>query len=535
MISSLTLEQPGTWRAVGVAGVFAVVAAPSVSLFWHMLTVANPEALDTAFWLALRTSLLIATGAAVIALMLGLPLGVLMALYDFRGRRLLLALLALPLLVPSFLWSIGWWSLMARMGSGATALISGLNGCVLVSTGCALPLVILAAYAATTALSASQVDAARLAGGERTVIAHASHHAAAPALMAALLGGALTLADAGPGEIFGVRTAAAAMLTSFAAQYDFALAGKQCMALSALVLVLAAPAALFAAPRLAQEMLARQTRRTARMHHRAIGAMTALTASVVVTGGTLAPLLGLVWPLLAAPLSPPPGVMQTVEDLARNGHLTLVLLGGLSTTIRPAVDTIIYAAGAATVATVLGLILAACVGRDRRLRTVSLAIAMMVFCWPPTATALGVARLAAGAPAWTDPLLRSRVTVCITLGLRLVPVAALLTLRAWASTSPSWAWAAAVHGVPLRSFLGRVILPLLTPAVLGSALLVALLATADVTTVLLLYPPGSPSLPLVIFTVMANAPERLVAALCLIYVALSAAGLIGLWAIASRR
>jgi len=48
--------------------------------------------------------------------------------------------------------------------------------------------------------------------------------------------------------------------------------------------------------------------------------------------------------------------------------------------------------------------------------------------------------------------------------------------------------------------------------------LVALLASADAGTVLLLHPPGERSLPLAIFTVMANAPEAAVAALCFVYV-----------------
>ena len=41
----------------------------------------------------------------------------------------------------------------------------------------------------------------------------------------------------------------------------------------------------------------------------------------------------------------------------------------------------------------------------------------------------------------------------------------------------------------------------------------ALLATVEVGTVLLLHPPGHGSLPLAVFTVMANAPEALVAML----------------------
>jgi hypothetical protein len=48
--------------------------------------------------------------------------------------------------------------------------------------------------------------------------------------------------------------------------------------------------------------------------------------------------------------------------------------------------------------------------------------------------------------------------------------------------------------------------------------LVALLASADAGTVLLVQPPGQSSLSVTIFTVMANAPESLVALLCVIYV-----------------
>ena len=67
-----------------------------------------------------------------------------------------------------------------------------------------------------------------------------------------------------------------------------------------------------------------------------------------------------------------------------------------------------------------------------------------------------------------------------------------------------------------------------------SCIIIALLATAEVGTALLLRPPGADSLPVQIFTVMANAPETLVSALCLIYI-LGAAILLSVgWAIAER-
>ena len=69
----------------------------------------------------------------------------------------------------------------------------------------------------------------------------------------------------------------------------------------------------------------------------------------------------------------------------------------------------------------------------------------------------------------------------------------------------------------IAKYLRKVLLPLMAPAAALSFLLVSLAATAEVGTVLLLSPPGEATLPLAIFTVMANAPEALVASLCLLY------------------
>ena len=143
----------------------------------------------------------------------------------------------------------------------------------------------------------------------------------------------------------------------------------------------------------------------------------------------------------------------------------------------------------------------------------------MLLAMPPVLGALGTLYAATSAPEELDWLLRGRLTVAVVLGLRFLPVAAVVMMRAVGTLSPSWTDAAKVHGVWRGRFLLRVILPLLAPAVLVGVLLVMVLAAADITTTHLLRPTtGRPSLPLAIFTVMANSPEGLVASLCLIYV-----------------
>jgi iron(III) transport system permease protein len=259
-------------------------------------------------------------------------------------------------------------------------------------------------------------------------------------------------------------------------------------------------------------MLARQARGLRRIRH-GVAATAALGLTLAFLLSIILPLVGLLLPLLGGGNNFP-RARQHAE--------------------RTAIDTLLYAAGAGGVAAVLGLLLAFCVGREQRLLAASLGLCLLLFALPPALPALGIVQLAAAAPAWTDPLLRSRLTVCLALALRFFPVAALLALRAWGSMPPSWVLAAAVHGVPLNRFQRRVVLPHLLPASGVALLLVALLSLADVGTVLLVHPPGHQSFPLAIFTVMANAPEALVASLCLLYLATAAGLLVLFWTVAQR-
>ena len=514
MASCLWLERPGRWRGATVGVLLLVLAFPSAPLLARGLT-SGGGGLGP-FAAALAHSMVIAVWTIGISLVVGLPGGVATALYEYRGRSLLLPLALLPALIPPFLLSIGWSYLVPRMrGTGA---------CVLVFSSALAPLVLLASYAAARSLPRSLVDAARLAGGEGALLHSALRHAAPAAMLVAGFAGVLTLSDPGPGQVFGVRTAASELLVSFAAQYDLELAARQCLVLSAVVLLASAPLAWLAAPRLSAALSARAPSDAA--PHRAVGWMWASAAplATMVVAGVIAPLAGLVEPLASSLWTP----------LADQPHPELVALWAFGEVLRTVASTFVYAAGAAAVSVALALLWTLAVGRDRRLLALSTAALLPLLALPSATAALGLTRLVALAPGWADDVVRGRFAVCLALGLRLAPLAALLVLRGYGATARSLTLAAALHGVPLPRYLVRVLLPLLRSAVLLAALLVALLASGDVTTVLLLQPPGQPSLPLAIFTVMANAPEHLVAALCLAYVGLASAALIGLWSLASR-
>lgn len=496
MISPLYLEQPGWWRSVGLVGCFLPAVGLAGPLLWHAISGQPGSSIDTSFTNAVATSTIAAALAGAIALTTGLPAGVLAALYRLPGRSLLLALVMLPALVPSFLWAIGWSALAIRIGPAVNEAINGMAGIVLTLSSLTIPIVTLTAFVSARSLTASQVDAARLCGGERTVLLHACRYAAAPTLLAAVLAAVLTLSDPGPGMIFGRHTAAADILTSFSAQYDFVLAGRQSLVLAGIALLLCGPLILAAGPRLVEAVMARQINPVRPVRSIAMSGWGMMLFTVILAVTLLLPLAGLLLPLLdGVQLS------RAISALARTG-----------------INTLYYSFGAGLIAALLGTACAFFAGRSPRWRITVFAVALLVLIQPSALIALALVEIGASAPAAADALLRSRLTVCLALALRLFPIGVLLGMRAWGTMSPSWTDAAAVHGVPLTGYLRRVIFPCLMPGVIATALLVALLAATDVGTVLLLHPPGRQSLPLNIFTVMANAPESLVASLCLIYV-----------------
>lgn len=257
MISCAVLKGPGKWRIIGITVGLLLAFAPAAPL---LFAAGNPNGggiLDANFAAALRRSFAVAAAVALVAVGIGLPTGVVSGLYDFPLRSLLLALLALPLLVPSFLWAIGISMLRASTGISATSFLSGYSGTVIAFVAVGLPLVFFVSLLSTRGISRSQADAARLAGGESTLFRHALSSVSPAAAVAGVLGGVLTLADPGPGQILGYNGAGFAILTSFAAQYDFGLGARQCLTLSALVVVIVLPLAVLLAPRFAASLLAR--------------------------------------------------------------------------------------------------------------------------------------------------------------------------------------------------------------------------------------------------------------------------------------
>lgn len=429
---------------------------------------------------------------------IGWPAGVACGLFRFRWRGVLLVMLALPLLLPSFLWAIGLSMLRMSLGLRDGAPFSGLMGCVWAQGGLAAGLAAFAALLSVRGVTRSQAQAALLAGGQRVLWRLSLRCAWPAALAAAMLGGMLALSDSGAGVLLGWRTAAGEILAAFAARNDFAEALRLCLWLALLALAPVVPLLAYGAATLETAVAGRDASRGWQPASCRFGHATGALLAVLVAGLTLLPLAGLLVPVMHG----------------------LPFARAWQEVLRTAGNTLAYGLGAGVLATLLAWPLAVWTARSRPRRRMMLTIMLVLLALPPVLPALGWIRLVNVAPAALDELLRGQIAVCAVLAWRFLPVAFVLVLRRWIAFSPSWQMAARVHGVPAGKFFRRVIVPHQAPGWLLAVVVSGLLACSEISITLLLHPPGAASLPLAIFTVMANAPDALVAALCLLYLAM---------------
>ncbi|HJN66941.1 MAG: ABC transporter permease subunit [Gammaproteobacteria bacterium] len=476
--------------------VLGIAASPALPLVVLTLGQEPTRSLWTdAFSKSTGSTLYLGAGVSVFSLVIGLPLGLLAALYRFPARRPLILFQALPLLLPSFLLCIGWSNLAAAKWLWWLPTPDGLAGCVFVLGLQMMPLPFFATWAAGHNLTASQIDSVRLHGGERSVLTFSARACAPVAILAALLGGILSLSDTGAPLIFGYRSAAVEIRTSFSALFDYELAGRQCLLLAGLALLLIAPVLFVGLRLLAAAVLARQTRPAMPYPHRALSWVAPGGLLLVLIVGVVVPTLGLCWPAAENPM-----IERAATKVAATAGTTLIFTGG-----------------AAVIAVLFATLIALATSASARGRLFVLAVLLLLLAMPPALAAIGVSRIATGAPPQLDWLMRSRLTVALILGLRFLPVATVAMMFATCGLSPSWRDAARIHGVSRVRMFVRVTLPYLSFAIVVSLLLVMVLAATDITTTHLLQPPGDQSLPVAIFTVMANSPEGLVASLCLLY------------------
>lgn len=457
-------------------------------------------------WSLFALSLARAACVTACGLAIGVPLGVLVARSDAPARRLAFALHVLPGLLPPYLLALGWFHLVGRSGllgsERSASLFFSEVGAVAVLTLALAPLATALTALGAWGMDASLEEAARVTASPGRVLSRIVLPAAAPGIaLAAILIFALALGEVGVPMFLRVDTYAAAVLARLGG-IDFA-PGE------AVVLVL--PLGILAIGLLALERRLLVSRDPAVLGLRGagraplpLGAWRLPAAGV----GALAALLA-VAPLLAL------GIVA-----ARGGGFAAVsqwIGGSLAASL-------IAAACAATAIVALGIPLAHAVVRGRPGARLVDGLAILAFVTP--AAVLGIGLIVTWNRRVTAWVYGSLAIVVLGFVARYAAVGLRTTACVLAQSSPRLEESAAVLGAGYLRRLVGLLVPLHARGLLAAWLLTLVFCLRDLESAILTYPAGGAPLTVRIFTLEANGPEAVVAALACVQVGLVAGALL---------
>ena len=448
----------------------------------------------------LMNSAMLGAATAAVATILGAPLGLLLARTELPAKRLLRLALIIPLVLPPYVLGLAWIYVSGSTGI-ATQLLGtdilsdstySLAGAIAVLSIGFFPLAMLATEAAARRVDGRLEEAALLVASPRRVFERITLPLIAPAVAAAaLVIFVLAISEFGVPSLLRVRVFTTEVFTAFAAQYDFGRA----TALSAPLLCLALIIAVALKLTIGEGLLT--TRRS--MHP-------GLSFSL---GRWRAVALILIAIVLAL------SVVLPLSALATEARGIGPIIAAAQASTRAITNSIVLSLFSACL--IVGLSLVLGYGRARaqtRLGSLSDLAFIVLFAAPSTVIGVGLIGLW-NRPGLLGDIYRSPVIIIVAYLARFVCVAALMLAAAIRQVPASLEEAAEVAGASWPRGFSRIVFPQITTATAAALAVSFIFAFGELGATVLVAPPGESTLPVRVYTLIANAPSSQIASLAL--------------------
>lgn len=460
-------------------------------------------------WTLLFNSIALAAATTAVAGTLGVPLAIVVSKTDLPLRGFIATLLSLPLIFPPYVLAVGWFQVLGRQGFLAQSLgpafgemtsrlLFGFPGAVLVLGTAFLPVVLLLTSAYLRGVSPALEDAARLSFGWPAVLRRITVPLAFPGIaLALILVFLLSMGEFGAPLFLRINVFPVASYTQISA---FNNPGAATAAAMPLVLVVAA--GLFLEDRLLHGQ-AWQFRwsgvQSARQIH--LGSNGYGICGLALFLGTV---------LVAVP----------VVAVAWRGLSAAALGEALNPASASALRSILYACAAASLVTLLGFFLGYTVQRRALIIWRPLDI-LCLFLFTLPGTVLGIGTILTWNRASTNWIYASPAMLVIGLSAQYIVIGSRGIAAGFAQLPESVEEAAEVAGAGWFRRTSMILVPLLKPSLIASWGITFIFSLRDTSLALLLAPPGRDTLTSRTMTLMANGSPDLIAALCLLSIAVA--------------
>lgn len=429
-------------------------------------------------------------GTALLATALGAPLGLALARINLRGKTLLRIVLAAPVLLPPYVVALAWTYL--GTGNALSEWTYSLPAAIVVLGLVFYPLSMLAMEVALRRIDGRLEEAAVLHAPPYVVLRRITLPLAAPSVLAAaLVIFVLSVSEFGVPGLLRVRVYTTEVFTAFAALYDFSRAVLLAVPLLVLCLIVTTAAVVLAGDHLVAPRRGSGTRPTLLEGWRRPAEAAAIAAAVIALGLP---------------------VMVLAREALRADSLLVVVEGSGSAIANSLLLASIGATAVVAVAVWLGYARARLRGP---LGVFADIVFVVAFAVPSTIVGVGLIGL------WNRPGLlgalygTDAMFILAYLG-RFVPVAALAIAATTRYVPVSHEEAAAVSGAGWLRTMIRIVLPQIRLGLLSAWVVAFVLAFGELGVSILVAPPGETTLPIRIYTIIANTPPSHVAALALL-------------------
>lgn len=439
----------------------------------------------------LLSSAVLGFGAACLSTVIGIPLGLLLARAEFAFKRFWRFALVVPLVIPPYIFALSW---ILLLGGQVPKIVYSVFGAVAVLGLCFYPLPMLATEAALRSVDGRMEEAALLAAPPFRGFCRITLPLIAPVVSAAfLIVFVLSVAEFGVPGLLRVRVYTTEVFTAFAAFYDFGAATA--LAVPASLMTLAA--AIFAAKIIGEKTLAGRRQSSPAMN--------------ITSGASRLALLVAAGIISVAACSLPFLALLTEAFGVRN--LSGVVLGSGAAIA----NSLLLSAAGATLVMTVSVILGYARGRAKtNWNWLADVVFVVVFAVPSTVVGVGIIGL------WNrsglELIYTSQAIIVVGYLARFTPVAALILGGIVRQIPYSIEEAAAISGAGWPRIFGRIVLPNMRNGIAGTWLIVFIFVFGELGTTLLVAPPGETTLPVRIYTIIANTPPSEVAALALLQI-----------------
>jgi iron(III) transport system permease protein len=437
----------------------------------------------------LFNTVVLGAGTALVATAIGAPLGIMLARADMRRVMLLRVVLAAPALVPPYVMGLAW----IYLGVLSTWTYS-VPAAALVLSLVFYPLTMLATEVAMRRIDGRLEEAALMIAPPRQVLRRITVPLTAPSTVAAaLLIFVLAVSEFGVPGLLRVRVYTTEVFTAFAALYDFSRALTLTLPILVACVCIAAGAVTLVGDPLVTTSRSASTRPALLGGWRRSGV--ALAVVVVVMA-------------LAVPTA-------VLLSEAAKADSTVTVLAGSGTAIT---KSLALSAIGATLVVAVAVWLGYARSRTSRGIGHSFDIACVVLFAVPS-TVVGVALIGLwNRPGVLGTVYGTDIMFLLAYLARFVPVAALMLAATARTVAVSHEEASAASGARWGRTMARIVLPQMRMGIATAWMVIFVLTFGELGVSILVAPPGEATLPIRIYTMIANAPPSHVAIFALLQI-----------------